>query len=392
MSNTIIFTKTDEAPALATWSLLPIVRAFASVAGIDLQTRDISLAGRILAHFPERLKDDQRVADALAELGEIAKTPDANIVKLPNISASLPQLTAAIRELRTQGFDVPEYPEDPKNDAERETRSRYATVLGSAVNPVLREGNSDRRVAAAVKEYARNNPHSMGEWSPDSKTRVSNMAANDFYGSEQSVIIRDAGSLRIEHVGHSGTTRVLTPDVAVTDGEVVDAARMSVESLREFYAEEIKAARADDVLLSLHLKATMMKVSDPVMFGHAVTVYYQDVFERFGDRFRALGVDPDNGIGDVYDKISALPAEERESIEAAIDATYEHGPRLAMVDSDKGITNLHVPSTVIIDASMPAAIRDSGKMWGPDGRLHDTNAMIPDRCYAGIYAEVIRVC
>jgi isocitrate dehydrogenase len=392
MSNTIIFTKTDEAPALATWSLLPIVSAFASVAGIDLQTRDISLARRILANFPDRLKDEQRVGDALAELGEIAKMPDANIVKLPNISASLPQLMAAIRELRSQGFDVPEYPEEPKDDEQREIRSRYAKVLGSAVNPVLREGNSDRRVAAAVKEYARNNPHSMGAWSPDSKTRVSHMAANDFYGSEQSVIIHEAGKLRIEHVDDSGTTRVLKPEVAVEDDEVVDAARMSVASLREFYAREIEAARADDVLLSLHLKATMMKVSDPVMFGHAVTVYYHDVFERFGDRFRELGIDPDNGIGDVYDRISALPADERKAIEAEIDATYERGPRLAMVDSDKGITNLHVPSDVIIDASMPAAIRASGKMWGPDGKLHDTNAMIPDRCYAGIYDEVIRFC
>ncbi len=392
MSNAIIYTKTDEAPALASYSLLPIVRAFAAVADIDLQTRDISLAGRILANFPENLRDDQRVDDALAELGEIAKSPDANIIKLPNISASVPQLTAAIRELRSQGFDVPDYPEESGNDAEQHIKARYAKVLGSAVNPVLREGNSDRRVAAAVKEYARKNPHSMGKWSSDSKTRVSHMAANDFFGSEQSVIIRDAGSLSIRHIADGGDVTVLKAAVPVQDLEVVDAARMSSAALREFYAREIAAAQADNVLLSLHLKATMMKVSDPIMFGHAVTVYYKDVFHRFGERFRELGVDPDNGIGDVYDKIRDLPAAERHDIQAAIAAVYARGPQLAMVDSDKGITNLHVPSDVIIDASMPAAIRSSGRMWGPDGRLHDTNAMIPDRCYAGIYDEVIRFC
>ncbi len=392
MSNAIIYTKTDEAPALASYSLLPIVRAFASVADIDLQTRDISLAGRILANFPENLRDDQRVSDALAELGDIAKAPDANIIKLPNISASVPQLAAAVRELRSQGFDVPNYPEEPGNDEERDTKLRYAKVLGSAVNPVLREGNSDRRVAAAVKQYARKNPHSMGVWSPESKTRVSHMEANDFLGSEQSVVIRGAGSLSIRHVDDDGEITELKAAVPVQELEVVDAARMSAAALREFYVQEIAAAKADDVLLSLHLKATMMKVSDPIMFGHAVTVYYRDVFERFGERFRQLGVDPDNGIGDLHDKIRDLPVAERKDIETAIEAVHERGPKLAMVDSDKGITNLHVPSDVIIDASMPAAIRSSGRMWGPDGKLHDTNAMIPDRCYAGIYDEVIRFC
>ncbi len=392
MSNTIIYTKTDEAPALATYSLLPIVQAFAHAAGIDLQTRDISLAGRILAAFPERLTAGQRVGDALAELGEIAKTPEANIIKLPNISASVPQLTAAIRELQSQGYDIPDYPEEATSDAERETRARYGRVLGSAVNPVLREGNSDRRVAAAVKQYARNNPHSMGAWSPDSKSRVSNMRANDFFGSEQSVVMRAAGKLKVEHVGAAGEISVLKEAVPVLAGEVVDAARMSTASLREFFTAEVDAARAEGVLLSLHLKATMMKVSDPIMFGHAVTVYYRDVFDRYAERFRELGIDPDNGIGDVYEKIQDLPDAEQKEIENAIEAVYARGPALAMVDSGKGITNLHVPSNVIIDASMPAAIRASGKMWGTDGKLRDINAMIPDRCYAGIYAEILRFC
>ncbi len=392
MSKTIIYTKTDEAPALATYSLLPIVQAFAGVAGIDLQTRDISLAGRILANFPENLTDAQRIGDALAELGDIARTPDANIIKLPNISASIPQLKAAIRELQSQGFDVPDYPEEPANDAERETKARYAKVLGSAVNPVLREGNSDRRVAAAVKAYAQAHPHSMGAWSRDSKSRVSHMDSDDFCGSEQSVVINKAGKLRIEHVAEDGGITVLRDAVPVQDGEVVDAARMSCRALRAFYEREIDAARDDDVLLSLHLKATMMKVSDPIMFGHAVTVYYRDVFEEFGERFAELGVEPNNGIGDVYARIADLPDAERKAIEQAIDAVYATQPRLAMVDSDKGITNLHVPSNVIIDASMPAAIRSSGQMWGPDGKLADTNAMIPDRCYAGIYAEAVDFC
>ncbi len=391
MSNQIIYTKTDEAPMLATYSLLPVIKAFTAVAGIDVQMRDISLAGRILANFPEKLSEDQRVSDALAELGEIAKTPDANIIKLPNISASIPQLTAAIRELQSQGFDIPDFPEEPANEAEKDIKARYAKVLGSAVNPVLREGNSDRRVAAAVKQYARDNPHSMGDWSSSSKTRVSHMDANDFYGSEQSVVAHTAGNMRIEFEGSDGAVSVLR-EVPVQVDEVVDATRMSCSALREFYSEQIAAAKKDDVLLSLHLKATMMKVSDPIMFGHAVTVYYKDVFDKYAETFDKLGVDPRNGVGDVYAKIAELPAAERAAIEADIAAVYEQQPRLAMVNSDKGITNLHVPSDVIIDASMPAAIRSSGKMWGPDGQLDDTNAMIPDRCYAGIYQEVIAFC
>jgi len=311
---------------------------------------------------------------------------------LPNISASIPQLKAAIRELQTQGYGVPDYPEEPANDTERETKARYAKVLGSAVNPVLREGNSDRRVAAAVKAYAQQHPHSMGAWSRDSKSRVSHMDSDDFFGSEQSVVINKPGKLRIAHVAGDGTETVLRDAVPVQDGEVVDAARMSCSALRAFYEKEIEAAREDGVLLSLHLKATMMKVSDPIMFGHAVTVYYRDVFEQYGERFAELGVEPNNGIGDVYARIADLPADEREAIEQAIDAVYATQPRLAMVDSDKGITNLHVPSNVIIDASMPAAIRSSGQMWGPDGKLADTNAMIPDRCYAGIYAAAVDFC
>ncbi|HNP36015.1 MAG TPA: NADP-dependent isocitrate dehydrogenase [Woeseiaceae bacterium] len=392
MSNTIIYTKTDEAPALATYSLLPIVRAFAGVAGIDVQTRDISLAARILAHFPERLSNEQKVDDALAELGELAKSPDANIIKLPNISASVPQLNAAIRELQSQGFDVPDYPEEPVTEIEKEIRSRYSKVLGSAVNPVLREGNSDRRVAFVVKQFAKNHPHSMGEWSADSRSRVSHMRSDDFYGSEQSVIMHQAGTLRIEHEDEGGKTIVLRESVAVQDQEVVDAARMSARALRDFYEQEIAAARKDDVLLSLHLKATMMKVSDPIMFGHAVTVYFRDVFEKHAELFKSIGVDARNGIGDVYARIADLSEKERSEIEADINAVYETRPRLAMVNSDKGITNLHVPSDVIIDASMPAAIRASGKMWGPDGELGDTNAMVPDRSYAGIYAEVCKFC
>jgi isocitrate dehydrogenase len=392
MSNRIIYTRTDEAPLLATYSLLPIIRAFTAVAGVDVQTRDISLAGRIIANFPENLAEDQRLGDALAELGEIAKTPDANIIKLPNISASIPQLTAAIRELQAAGYDIPDFPEEPSNDREREIRARYAKVLGSAVNPVLREGNSDRRVAAVVKEYAKNHPHSMGKWSPDSKSHVSHMDADDFFGSEQSVVILEGGELRIEHEAENGEVTVLRDAVKVDDGEVVDSARMSCDALRAFYAREIENALEDGVLLSLHLKATMMKVSDPIMFGHAVEVYYRDVFEKHGTTFEKLGVEPDNGIGDVYEKIADLPPEQRAAIEKDIEAVYEKQPHLAMVDSDKGITNLHVPSNIIIDASMPAAIRASGKMWGPDGELHDTNAMIPDRCYAGIYEEVIKDC
>jgi isocitrate dehydrogenase len=388
----IIYTKTDEAPALATYSFLPIVKAFTDAAGIAVETRDISLAGRILANFPEHLGEEQRQSDALAELGRLAKRPEANIIKLPNISASIPQLTAAIEELQSQGFDVPDYPEEPASDAEREIRDRYAKVLGSAVNPVLREGNSDRRVAAAVKQYAKDNPHSMGEWSPESKSHVSHMQDGDFYSSEQSEIVAEAGDLRIELEPVDGEAVVLRDAVAVLAGEVIDATVMDCAALREFFAAQIDDAKASDVLFSLHLKATMMKVSDPIMFGHAVTAYYSDVFEKHGALFDSLGVDPNNGIGDVYAKIAELPDAQREEIEADIDAVYEHRPAMAMVDSDKGITNLHVPSNIIIDASMPAAIRSSGKMWGPDGKLHDTKYVIPDRCYAGIYQQVIDFC
>ncbi|HSG58596.1 MAG TPA: NADP-dependent isocitrate dehydrogenase [Woeseiaceae bacterium] len=388
----IIYTKTDEAPALATYSLLPIIKAFTDAAGIDVETRDISLAGRILANFPESLEEDQRIGDALAELGELAKTPDANIIKLPNISASIPQLTAAIEELQAQGFSVPDYPEEPGDDAERAIRASYAKVLGSAVNPVLREGNSDRRVAAAVKEYAKNNPHSMGAWSADSASHVAHMDDGDFYASEKSAVVATGGDLRIELETAGGETIVLRDAVPVLDNEVIDAASMNCTALREFFSAQIDDAKAKDVLFSLHLKATMMKVSDPIMFGHAVTAYYADVFAKHGALFDELGVDPNNGIGDAYARIAALPDAQRAEVEADIEAVYATRPPMAMVDSDKGITNLHVPSNVIIDASMPAAIRSSGQMWGPDGKLHDTKFVIPDRCYAGIYQEVLDVC
>ena len=388
----IIYTKTDEAPALATYSFLPIVKAFTDAAGIVVETRDISLACRILASFPDKLTDAQRQSDALAELGELAKSPDANIIKLPNISASIPQLTAAIAELQSQGFDVPDYPEEPENDAERDVQALYAKVLGSAVNPVLREGNSDRRVATAVKAYARNNPHSMGEWSAESKSHVAHMHDGDFYSSEQSAIVAESGSLRIELHANEGGVTVLREQVPVLADEVIDAATMNCAGLRDFFAMQIDDAKSTDVLWSLHLKATMMKVSDPIMFGHAVTVYYRDVFEKYGTLFDELGVDANNGIGDVYAKIAQLPDAQRDEIEADIAAVYTSRPEMAMVDSDKGITNLHVPSNVIIDASMPAAIRSSGKMWGPDGALQDMKAVIPDRCYAGMYQEVIEFC
>ena len=388
----IIYTLTDEAPALATHSLLPIVRVFAQAAGVAVETRDISLAGRIIANFPDNLSAEQQQHDALAELGKLAKTPDANIIKLPNISASIPQLNAAISELREQGYDVPEYPEEPQNEAEKEIQARYAKVLGSAVNPVLREGNSDRRVAAPVKAYAKQHPHSMGAWSADSKTHVAHMDDGDFYSSEQSTVIAAAGDIRIELTSAKGASRVLKEKTPVQVDEVIDAAVMSRAALRAFFHKQIDAARDAGVLLSLHLKATMMKVSDPIMFGHAVSVFFEDVFTKHAAIFEQLGVDPDNGLGDVYAKIASLPAAQRAEIEADIRAVLEQGPDLAMVNSDKGITNLHVPSDVIIDASMPAALRSSGKMWGPDGELHDTKAMIPDRCYAGIYQQVISFC
>ena len=392
MTHKIIYTETDEAPALATYSLLPIIATFTKAAGVDVETRDISLAGRIIAVFSDLLTDAQKQSDDLAELGELAKTPAANIIKLPNISASIPQLTAAIRELQAQGYAIPDYPDEPRTDAEREIRKRYAKVLGSAVNPVLREGNSDRRVAAAVKQYARKHPHSMGTWDSNSRSHVAHMTDGDFYSSEQSVVIDRPGNLKIELEDEAGKVRMLKASTPVLEGEVVDAAVMSCGALREFFAAEINAAREQKVLLSLHLKATMMKVSDPIMFGHAVTVYFADVFAKHKELFAELGVDPNNGLGDVYAKIAGLSADKKSAVEADIQAAYASRPELAMVDSDKGITNLHVPSDIIIDASMPAALRSSGKMWGPDGKLHDTKAMIPDRCYAGIYQEVISFC
>ena len=388
----IVYTKTDEAPALATRSLLPIIRAFTSPAGIEFELKDISLTGRIIANFPEGLREDQRQADALTELGELAKTPTANIIKLPNISASIPQLTAAIQELQEDGYDIPDFPEEAGTDAEKELRARFAKVLGSAVNPVLREGNSDRRVAAPVKEYARNNPHSMGEWSANSKSHVAHMSAADFCGSEKSHVLAEADSVKIELTGEDGQVTVLKEGLDLQAGEVIDASVMSCSALREFLAQEIKDAKEQDVLLSLHLKATMMKVSDPIIFGHAVSVYFADLFQKHAATFDELGIDPNNGMGDLLAKIEELPAEQQAEIKADIDTIYAQQPRLAMVNSDKGITNLHVPSDVIIDASMPAAIRTSGQMWGPDGELHDTKSIIPDRCYAGIYQATIEFC
>jgi isocitrate dehydrogenase len=388
----IVYTFTDEAPALATHSLLPIIQAFAGTAAIAVETRDISLSGRILARFPEDLAPPQRQADDLHELGELAKTPDANIIKLPNISASLPQLKAAIGELQSQGYRVPDYPEEPQDDAQKKVQARYAKVLGSAVNPVLREGNSDRRVANAVKQYAKQHPHSMGPWTRDSRTHVAHMSGGDFYANEQSAGIESAGALRIELRERNGSRRVLKEAVPVLPGELISSTFMQCAALREFYEAQMQEAKAQDLLLSLHLKATMMKVSDPIMFGHAVAVYYRDAFAKHAATFKERGVDPDNGIGDAYAKIKSLPAQQRQQIESDLQATYAQRPPLAMVDSGKGITNLHVPSDIIIDASMPAAIRASGRMYGPDGKLRDTKALIPDRCYAGIYQAVIEDC
>ncbi|MEL6350672.1 MAG: NADP-dependent isocitrate dehydrogenase [Cyanobacteria bacterium J06627_28] len=390
-ANKIIYTFTDEAPALATQSFLPIVQAFTQAADVAVETADISLAGRIIANFPEKLTPAQQKPDALAQLGELAKTPDANIIKLPNISASVPQLVSAIAELQSKGYDIPNYPADPTTEAETTIKKRYAKVLGSAVNPVLREGNSDRRVAAAVKEYAQKHPHKVGKWSSKSSSHVAHMDAGDFYGSEQSVVIENDTTVAIELVTPDGTTK-LKEAIPVLTGEVIDAAVMSVSALRAFYEREIEAAKADDILLSLHVKATMMKVSDPILFGHAVTVYFKDVFTKHADTFAELGVNPNNGLGDVYAKIQSLPADQRSAIEADLQATYESRPRLAMVNSDKGITNLHVPSDVIIDASMAAAIRTAGQMWGTDGEPHDTKALIPDRCYATMYQACIDFC
>lgn len=387
----IIYTYTDEAPALATYSFLPMLQAFTAAAGIEVETRDISLAGRIIASFPEALTAEQQQNDALVELGALAKTPEANMIKLPNISASIPQLIACISELQEQGYALPDYPAEPASDAEKETQARYAKVLGSAVNPVLREGNSDRRVAAAVKDYAKAHPHKLGDWSADSLSHVASMSEGDFYSSEQSVLLPQADDLRIElHSGDEVT--VLKPSIPVLQGEVVDFSVMSKAALTAYFDTEIEAAKTEGVLLSLHMKATMMKVSDPIIFGHCVKRYYADVFAKHADTFARLGVNANNGIGDVSAKIQSLPEAEKAAIEADLQAVYETRPPLAMVDSDKGITNLHVPSDIIIDASMPAAIRSSGKMWGPDGQLHDTKALIPDRSYAGVYQAVIDFC
>ncbi len=388
----IIYTLTDEAPALATYSFLPIVKAFTKPADIVVETRDISLSGRILAKFPSFLKPDQVQTDDLKELGQLAKTPEANIVKLPNISASIPQLCAAIEELQSQGYAVPDFPVNPANADEEEIKTIYSKILGSAVNPVLREGNSDRRVAAPVKQYAKNNPHSMGEWKSDSKSHVAHMSHGDFYGSEKSVVLAQADTVKIEFVSKSGEVSTLKESLALQANEVIDASLMSKKALCEFFEAQMQDAKANDVMLSLHLKATMMKVSDPVMFGHAVNVYYKDVFAKYAQTFAELGVDTANGLGDVYAKIESLPEDQQAEIKAAIEAVYKTRPALAMVDSDKGITNLHVPNDVIVDASMPAAIRASGKMWGTDGNLHDTKAMIPDRCYAEIFQETMMFC
>ncbi|GGZ36813.1 isocitrate dehydrogenase [Shewanella chilikensis] len=389
---TIIYTQTDEAPALATLSLLPIIKTFTQAAGINVETRDISLSGRVIAAFPERLTEAQRIGDHLAELGELATQPEANIIKLPNISASIPQLQACIKELQAKGYDLPDYPAEAKTDEEREIKARYDKIKGSAVNPVLREGNSDRRAPTSVKNYARKHPHSMGAWSKDSKSHVAHMQQGDFYGSEQSVTLKDADTVNIVLEQNDGGQLVLKQGLELLAGEIIDAAVMSKRELTAFFEREIEAARQEDVLLSLHLKATMMKVSDPIMFGHAVKVFYKDVFAKHGETLRELGVDVNNGLGDVYAKIAKLPAEQKAAIEADIAAVYQSRPELAMVNSDKGITNLHVPSDVIIDASMPAAIRSSGQMWGPDGQLKDTKALIPDRCYAGVYQETIDFC
>ena len=388
----IIYTYTDEAPALATHSLLPIVEAFTGATGIIVETKDISLAARIIASFPENLTAEQQQSDALAELGELAKTPEANIIKLPNISASIPQLIEAVKELQSQGYKIPDYPAEANTEAEHEIKARYGKVLGSAVNPVLREGNSDRRVADAVKAYAKKHPHSMGAWSNDSKSHVAHMSSGDFFGSEQSAVIDADGSVKIEFISTDGNSTVLKESTPVLAGEVIDSSVMSIAALRNFYAEQIAEAKKSGVLLSLHLKATMMKVSDPIMFGHCVEVLFSEVFEKHAATFAQLGVSTRNGFGDVLEKIANLPAAERSAIEADIATAYANGPELAMVDSDKGITNFNVPNDVIIDASMPAAIRGSGKMWGPDGHQHDTKYMIPDRCYAGIYRETVDFC
>tara|TARA_Y100000589_G_scaffold98500_1_gene93169 strand:- start:1446 stop:3671 length:2226 start_codon:yes stop_codon:yes gene_type:complete len=390
MASKIIYTKTDEAPALATYSFLPIVKAFTETAGVEVETRDISLAGRIIAVFPEYLIEEQRIGDALSELGELAKTPDANIIKLPNISASIPQLKAAIAELQAKGYKLPDYPESPSNLEEKQIKATYDKVKGSAVNPVLREGNSDRRAPKAVKNFAKNNPHRMGPWSRDSKSHVASMSGDDFYGSETSTTISDATEFKIEFVAPNGSIEELKGFAPLQSGEILDSSRLSMSALKDFLAKEVKAAKDEGVLFSLHMKATMMKVSDPIIFGACVEVFFAPVFEKYSEEFAQLGVDTTNGIGDVYAKITNSPL--KAEIEAAIEEVYENGPDLAMVNSDKGITNLHVPSDVIIDASMPAMIRTSGQMWNSEGNQQDTKAVIPDRSYAGVYQATIDFC
>ncbi len=388
----IIYTHTDEAPALATYSLKPIIEAFVKPAGIAIETRDISLSGRILAHFPDFLKEEQRIGDALAELGAMATTPEANIIKLPNISASIPQLTAAIKELQEHGYAVPDFPADPKTDEEKDVKSRYAKVLGSAVNPVLREGNSDRRAPGSVKQYARNNPHSMGAWSSDSKSHVATMSGNDFYGSESSTTLNDASEFMIQFTDADGNTQTLKDFAPLKAGEILDSSVMNASALREFLSQEIAKAKDEGTLFSLHMKATMMKVSDPIIFGHCVSVFFKDVFDKHAETFAQLGVNPNNGLGDVYNKIASLDEAKQSEIKADIDACLAEQPDLAMVDSDKGITCLHVPSDIIIDASMPAMIRSSGQMWNKDGQQQDTKAVIPDRCYSSVYQATIDFC
>ena len=389
---TIIYTKTDEAPALATHSLLPIIRAFTAPAGIEVETRDISLAGRILSQFPERLTEAQRVSDDLAELGRLVKEPEANVIKLPNISASVPQLKNAVAELQSKGYDIPDYPEEPSSDEERELQKRFDRVKGSAVNPVLREGNSDRRAPKAVKEYARNNPHRMGAWSGDSDSHVSTMQGGDFRHTEKSVTVDQATTVRIEHVGSDGQVTVLKEGLKLQPGEVLDASKMERQALLSFLEQQVASARDAGVLFSIHMKATMMKVSDPIIFGHALRIYFKDVFAKHRETFERIGVDANNGMADLEQRLEELPAEERDQIKADIQAALQEGPPLAMVNSDKGITNLHYPNDVIIDASMPAMIRTSGKMWNAAGETQDTKAVIPDSSYAGLYQEVIDDC
>ena len=386
----IIYTITDEAPMLATFSLLPIIESFAATANIDVESRDISLAGRIIANFSDYLKEDQRIGDALTELGQLANTPDANIIKLPNISASVPQLKEAIKELQAKGYALPDFPEEAQSEEEKTVKAKYAKVLGSAVNPVLREGNSDRRAPKAVKNYAKKHPHSMGAWSADSKTHVASMSDGDFYGSETSVTVKEATDVKIEFVDNNGNTTVLKASTPLKAGEIIDSAALNLNKFKQFIAKEIEDAKAKGVLFSIHMKATMMKVSDPIIFGAAVDVFYKDVFAKYADLFKELGVDTKNGLGDVYAKIAGRP--EQAEVEAAIEKVYESSPALAMVNSDKGITNLHVPSDVIIDASMPAMIRTSGQMWNKEGKGQDTKTVIPDRAYAGIYVATIDFC